>query len=660
MTMSNFAAPAGAPTVDDILAAMRMGHMDDGRRKARGLLALDPGNWAAWHLASLISTTAGGRPPLAAFRRAVGIAPGRGELWATLGAALEQHGERVGALGAVRRGLALEPATADAMINLGVTMKEARQWQPAARWLDRAALLSPGNPVMLNNRALVHLDADDPNAAAAALRQAVAAAPFYVDARLNLAIVERLLDRPSAALAALVPSLVLTPSDSAFLGELGTILVTIGEADTGLAWLMRALAADPANQKAMASCLGALSYAAGVTEARRRTLYAGAAAQLRGHAPIRERPALPTPPADGRITIGYVSPSWHAHPMTHQLRLLLDHHRRERVRTIAYADLKRRDATTEHLRRGVELWRETAALSDRALAETIRADGVDVLVLLAPHEDGSRRALPVHRAAPLQVSLHDIATSGLEEVDAWITDPVLHPADSSEWFSERLIEIPSLFLQPPIEERPIPAKDAVDGAVRFASFNNPAKLSAPALAAWAEILRRVPAATLLLKYRMLYQDPAVAMRIRRFFGVAGVDPARVILGHGALPLAEHLDMIAGIDVVLDPFPYNGNTATMEALWMEVPVVALAGARFIGRMGADILAKIGREDLIARTPDEYVAIAVALASDARRRAALRRDLRAAIKRSPLADAAGFARSLEEALIALVEAHRRGGG
>lgn len=659
MTMSTIAAPAPTPTVDDIVKAMQAGQISQGRRSARSLLAVDPGNWPAWHLASLISTTADALPPLAAFRRAVEIAPGRGELWATFAAALEQHGARLPALRAARRGLSLEPAAAEAMINLGVTMRETRQRRLAARWLDRAAALSPGNPVILNNRALVYLDGDEPQPAAAALSQAVAAAPFYVDARLNLAIVARRLDRPSGALAAIVPSLVLTPSDSALLGEIGTILVTVGEADAGLAWLARALAADPANRKAMASCLGAMSYAPGVTEARRRAAYGAAATQLRGPVPVRQPPSLSPARPDGRVTIGYVSAGWHSHPMTQQLRLWFGHHRRDRVRIIAYADIQRRDETTAHLQRSVELWRETTTLSDREVAEAVRADGVDALVFLALHEDGSRRALPVQRGAPVQVSLYDIATSGLEEIDAWIVDRVLRPHDGTEWFSERLVEMPSLFLQPPIEERPTADRPSTE-VVRFASFNNPAKLSAPTLATWAEILRRLPAATLLLKYRVLYQDPAVAARIRRFFAGAGIDPARILLGHGALPLGDHLDMIGTIDIVLDPFPYNGNTATMEALWMGTPVVTLAGTRFIGRMGADILSKVGREDLIARTTEEYVAVAVELAKDGPRRAALRRSLRAAIKGSVLSDAPAFARSVEDTIVGLVEERRRGGG
>jgi protein O-GlcNAc transferase len=658
MTTDNLARPGDAPTVDDVVGAMHAGRAEEARRAARALLATDPGSWAAWHLVSLISTTGGGSPPLAAFRRAVGIAPEKGELWGALAAALEHHGAVAPALGAARRAVILVPAASEALINFGTTLKEAGHRLPAATWLNRARALAPGNPVILNNRGLIHLDSDEPQPAAEILRQAVTVAPFYVDARLNLAIVERRLERPSAAMVAILPALSLTPSDSAFLGELGTILVTIGEAETGLAWLTRALAVDPSNQAAMASCLGALSYVPNLTEARRRTMYAAASIQARrGAGLLAAPPALAAKP-DNRITIGYVSASWRSHPMAEQLIGLLANHRRDRVRTIAYADLKHRDGTTERLRTLVEDWRETTGLSDGHVAEMVRADAIDALVFLALHEDGSRRSLPCLRAAPSQLSLHDISTSGLEEIDVWITDRTLHPSGNTEWFSEWLVHVPSLFLFPPLDDRPSPSPSTTL-PIRFASFNNPAKLSRPTLAAWAEILRRVPGASILLKYRTLYQDPAVATHVRQAFGSLGIDGGRITFGTGALSRGEHLDMIAATDIVLDPFPYNGNTATMEALWMGVPVVSLAGSRFVGRMGTDILAKIGHNDLVARSVHEYVAIAVALAGDGPRRSGLRQRLRSDVKRSALFDAPEFARSLEDAIIALVQ-DRRGGG
>lgn len=651
MTNGTPGGPANIPDIESIVGALNRGAVDEARRSIRGLLAADPPNWSGWHLASIVSTMGGGRPALATFRRAVSLSPGLGELWASLAAALESRQERRPALQAARRAIVLTPAVVEAMINFGVSLRETGEWRAAGAWLDRARALKPDDPALLNNRALVHLSLGQLGDAAATLRRAVDKAPTYGDALLNLAIVERRLNRPSASLPAIALALALSPGDSGSLAELGTILVTIGEAPAGAVWLRRALASDTSNTAARASHLGALSYVPGLSEAERRAAYGRAAAQARSASD-----AIPLPPAaprdpGRRLTIGYASAKWHAHPMTQQLSGLLANHRRDRVRTIAYADQDHRDAMTRRLATLVDGWRETTGLTDRAMAEMVRADGVDILVFLALHEEGSRRSLPCLKAAPVQVSLHDIATSGLAEIDAWLTDPILHPEGTSEWFSEALVRVPSLFLFSALDDgSPQPAHRAA-ATVSFASFNNPAKLSLPTLSAWAEILRRVPDASLMLKYQTLFDDPMVAGRIRRIMSGHGIAADRLRLETGALTRPEHMAAVAAADVVLDPFPYNGNTATIEALWAGTPVVSLAGSRFLGRMGAAILARAGLGDLAVETVEDYVATAVSLARDVPRRQALRERLRGVIRQSPLFDGPAHARGIEDALFAI---------
>ena len=102
-----------------------------------------------------------------------------------------------------------------------------------------------------------------------------------------------------------------------------------------------------------------------------------------------------------------------------------------------------------------------------------------------------------------------------------------------------------------------------------------------------------------------------------------------------------------IDIGLDPFPYNGTTTTCDALWMGVPVITLAGRSHVGRVGVSQLTNIGLPELIGRNEDDYVDIAVALANDLPRLAALRSGLRERLRASPLMDAQRLTRNLEAA-------------
>ena len=88
-----------------------------------------------------------------------------------------------------------------------------------------------------------------------------------------------------------------------------------------------------------------------------------------------------------------------------------------------------------------------------------------------------------------------------------------------------------------------------------------------------------------------------------------------------------------IDIALDPFPCAGGTTTCDALWMGVPVVTLAGKTAVGRTGASILSNIGLAGLIARSPEQYVRIAVELSKDLGRLAAYCRRFARACRNPP---------------------------
>ena len=132
--------------------------------------------------------------------------------------------------------------------------------------------------------------------------------------------------------------------------------------------------------------------------------------------------------------------------------------------------------------------------------------------------------------------------------------------------------------------------------------------------------------------------------LRSRLASAGVDPARLSFV-GKVNQCDYLDAYQRIDIALDPFPYNGGTTTCDALWMGVPVVALAGDWAMGRAGLSILSNAGLPELVARDEEEYLRIAVTLASDHPRLAELRRTLRAKMLASPLMDGPRFAHDME---------------
>ena len=141
-------------------------------------------------------------------------------------------------------------------------------------------------------------------------------------------------------------------------------------------------------------------------------------------------------------------------------------------------------------------------------------------------------------------------------------------------------------------------------------------------------------------------DPTQRARYLGQFRDNGIEAERIELLLRT-PFAEYLATYGRVDIVLDPFPYNGCTTTCEALWMGVPVVTLAGILANGRTGVMLLSNVGLTRLIAATPDEYVRIAVELAGNLQALAALRVELRSRMATSSLCDAKGLAQAIEGA-------------
>ena len=112
-------------------------------------------------------------------------------------------------------------------------------------------------------------------------------------------------------------------------------------------------------------------------------------------------------------------------------------------------------------------------------------------------------------------------------------------------------------------------------------------------------------------------------------------------------MEEYFDSFNRVDIALDTAPYSGGTTTCDALWMGVPVVTLAGQSSVSRSGVSLLSNAGLSDLVAASPEEYVAIALALARDQARIEELRHTLRNRTRCSALMDEAGFVRDIEAA-------------
>ena len=251
-----------------------------------------------------------------------------------------------------------------------------------------------------------------------------------------------------------------------------------------------------------------------------------------------------------------------------------------------------------------------------------------------------------------------VTTTGLKTIDYRLTDAWCDPPELGDGgHSESLWRLPSGFncYAPPRGlPEPGPAPCLEGQGTTFGSFNNLDKISDQVIAIWSLILRSTPRSRLFMKTRGL-AEKAIRERLYSRFAAGGVEPERIELVEWSTTLAEHYDCYRRVDIALDPFPYNGTTSTCDALMMGVPVIALRGDRHAARVSTSILARLGLQGLSATGEDGYVSRAIDLAGRPKVIDTLRQGLRQRLATSPLCDAAGYTRSLEEAYRSMWRRH-----
>ena len=573
------------------------------------------------------------------------------------GLVLRALGRTTDALAAFAQAREVAPTLAEAHHQEGNALKALGRFAEAAAALREAARLAPREAAIWLNLGVATLETGATAEAITAFRQAIALEPARPEAHNILGHALFASGRCDEARAAFEAALRLRPDFAPALDNLGRLYKATGQLQAAVAHFRAALAAKP-SPGTHSNLLLALNYLPDANPAevfaehrRWNALYA---APLAPKQPVAHKTAQAHRP----LRVGYVSPDFTHHAVAYFIEPILAAHDRTRVEVFCYANVRVPDATTARLRTLADHWRDIARLDDDEAADCIRKDEIDLLIDLAGHTAHHRLQIFARRPAPVQATWIGYPnTTGLDAIDHRLTDEICDPPGQTEaWHSEKLVRLPSAFscYQPDTaapEVNSLPASQA--GRITFGCFNNFAKITPEVIALWGQLLRRLPDAQLLLKSRGL-DDPTTAARIRAAFSDVGIDGGRLALNGKELSVHDHLRLYHGVDIGLDPFPYNGTTTTCEALWMGVPVIALAGNVHAARVGASLMSHVGLPDLVATTPDDYVAKAAALASDLPKLSELRRTLRETMHRSPLCDAAKFTRELEDAYEAMCRA------
>jgi predicted O-linked N-acetylglucosamine transferase (SPINDLY family) len=641
--------------------------MNRHRRRAAGKQGQPPHNPAAASspaivppdvaefLADGVAHHRAGRLPQAetCYRQVLAVQPDHAEALHLMGVIAQQMGRHDVAVELIGRAIERNRNSPSYFCNLGNALRETGRLEEAVAACHHAIRMQPHFAEAYSNLSLALRAQGKFDEAIAACRNAIRLKPTLAEAHYNLGNALRELGKVDEAIAAYREALRIDPGSPKAHCNLAAGLADRGNFDEAVAAFREAIRLKPDFVDASSTLLLCMNYGerfspAALLEAHR------AWGERHGRPPAQAAAYSNERSAGRRLKVGYVSPDFRQHSVAYFLEPLLRSHDHNEIEVFCYAEVGWPDALTRQFKQLADHWFSTVGISDEALAQRIRQDGIDILVDLAGHTSKNRLMAFARKPAPIQATwLGYPNTTGLEAIDYRLVDAVTDPeSEADAWASETLVRLPGGFLcfAPPADApAPGPPPSLTAGVVTFGSFNNSTKLSAVTLDAWAQVLARLPRARLLLKAKS-FGDAATCAAYLDRLNRLGVAAAQVEFT-AWMPNQAHLALYNRIDIALDPFPYNGTTTTCEALWMGVPVVTLRGDRHSGRVGASLLTQVDMIDLIADSVEAYVEIAVALAADPARLSGLRLSLRPHMAASPLCDAPAFARKVEAAYRAM---------
>ncbi len=365
--------------------------------------------------------------------------------------------------------------------------------------------------------------------------------------------------------------------------------------------------------------------------------------------------------AHDRIRIAYLSADFHEHATALLMAGMFEQHDKSRFEITALSFGPEQDTVIRRrLKQSFDRFLDVGSLSDEEIAEIIRTSEIDIAIDLKGFTQDARTNVLARRPAPVQVNyLGFPGTMGANYIDYLIADKIVVPSSDVDAYSEKIVYLPDSYQandsKRRIAEKVFFRKDEglPEHGFIFCSFNNNFKITPGIFDIWMRLLKKIEGSVI-----WLFEGNAMAAHnLRQEAECRGVSGGRLIFAPLIRP-EEHLARHRLADLFLDTLPYGAHTTASDALWAGLPVLTCLGSTFPGRVAASLLHAIGLPELVAKSNEEYEALALNLARDPILLASIKAKLIQNRDTHPLFNTTRFTRHIEAAYITMWESYQRG--
>ncbi|CAM5370815.1 protein O-GlcNAc transferase OS=Afipia felis OX=1035 GN=bcsC PE=3 SV=1 [Afipia felis] len=636
------------------LTAHRAGQFDIAATLYREVLSHSKKQFAPLHLLGVIEGQRGNLAEgIRQITKAIRLEPRSAEAHLNLGRLQGEAGDLVNAERNLRKAIAFDPQNALAYSNLAAVYRHMKLYDQAIIAADQALRLNPTEWMALINRGNVFLALNLLDQAKADYERAATLFPPAMEAWMGLANILLRMNLHQEAIPILENIIGKDPEAATFKGRLFVAKMMIcdwSRYEKDHAECVCAISKNPAHATPYDFII--------ITQASGQHL-ACAIAYTKANIPEVEPVWRGERYAHEKIRIGYVSPDFRDHAIGRVTVGLFEHHDRTRFDVYAFSTATEQSALRTRIKSAFDYFIEIDPMNDREAAQCIRDNEIDILIDLAGHTRHSGLNAMAFKPAPVQVTwLGFPGSTGAPFMDYIIADPTVIPAEHDSFYSEKVVRLPDTY-QPNDGDLKIaesPSREAVglppNGLV-FCCFNNTFKITPEVFDIWMRLLSQIEDSVL-----WLFEGNATAKaNLIKEAAAREISPERIVFAAHA-DYAIYLARMQLADLFLDNNYWNGHSTASDALRCGVPVITCLGSSFASRVASSLLRAIEMPELVTISLDEYEALALKLARDPARLAAIKAKLAKNRLTTPLFDTGRFTRHLEVAYQTMYERAQRG--
>jgi len=578
------------------------------------------------------------------YKKSIKINPNYAEAYNNLGVSFYKLNKLDEAIQSYEKAISLKPNFAEGFNNLGNTICEKNNIKDSLEYFEKALKIKPKYPEAYFGIARVYEKDNQKQKAIDNYNKAILLKPNYAEAYNGLGLIYREISKSDDAYLNFNKAISANPNYEKSYNNLGNLLSNLGKHEEATNMYKQAIKVKPNYATAYSNLLFNLNYQIDfkidyyLEEAKNYRLNCKSKTKnLSFQYKYEKNP--------NKLKIGFITADFGNHPGGYFTLSTLRELKKKNVDLIAYSTTNRPEKYSTYFKPLFSKWHNVEKKEDEKIIKLILEDGIHILIDLQGHSANNKLTVFMHKAAPIQATWLGQGSTGISEINYFIGNSFINPKSEDKNYVEKVLRLPdvSQCFTPPdfdikIDELPV----LRNKFITFGGINQITKINDEVIELWSKILISTPNSKLFLINKSL-NDKKILENLYKRFKRNNINKDRLILLGATKTRKELLEFYNQIDITLDTFPYQGNTSTLESLWMGVPVVVLKGNRYLFHFGESINNYLNMNNWTAKNKDEYILKAIKFSSDTNYLIEIRKNLRDNLLQSPLCDAVKFSNS-----------------